>query len=441
MPPSTAPRPQPRSDPDPDLRPEAGSAPASTLVPETGRSDWPRLLLAYWITSLIEGLGVSQIFAFLPAYLQTMGLSKAEALPWVGLFSALIFLVGLPLVPLWGVWADRYSRRAVIARSAVVEAVVFACLALSREPWQLAASLLLVGLQLGNTGIMLAALRDASPRRRIGTILALFGSSSPIGFAAGPIVGGVIVDGLHWGLPAVFAVSAALSVGTALLIGVGTPEIRPPVIPQGGTLELAFGYLRGVITDAPTRRIFAIFFVSFLANQMARPYIPVLVQNVNGEADLASAIGLVVGVAALVGALIAPLGGWLGDRIGYRAVLVTALTGSAVASVALPLAPSVVALALVALVAAAFYAVVAPMIFALLATEVAPDRRSQTLNLVYLPLYAGGIIGPILAGAVVGLAVAVPFFLGAVVYLVGAAGVALMRGWGGSPAQESSPQH
>ena len=73
----------------------------------------------------------------------------------MGLFGALIFVVGMPLVPLWGVWADKYSRKAVVIRSALVEAVVFAAVALSREPWQLALSMLLVGFQLGNTGVML----------------------------------------------------------------------------------------------------------------------------------------------------------------------------------------------------------------------------------------------------------------------------------------------
>ena len=68
----------------------------------------------------------------------------------------------MPLVPLWGVWADKYSRKAVIVRSALVEAVVFAGVALSREPWQLALSMLLIGFQLGNTGVMLAG----DPRRR-----------------------------------------------------------------------------------------------------------------------------------------------------------------------------------------------------------------------------------------------------------------------------------
>ena len=79
---------------------------------------------------MVEGLGVSQIFALLPTYLREMGVAEADRLAFVGLFSALIFVVGMPLVPLWGVWADKYSRKAVIVRSALVEAVVFAGVAL-----------------------------------------------------------------------------------------------------------------------------------------------------------------------------------------------------------------------------------------------------------------------------------------------------------------------
>jgi DHA1 family multidrug resistance protein-like MFS transporter len=344
------------------------------------------LLAIFWLTSMVEGLGVSQIFAFLPTYLREMGVPEPDRLQFVGLFGALIFVVGMPLVPLWGVWADKYSRKAVIIRSALVEAVVLAAIALSREPWQLAGSLLLVGLQLGNTGVMLAAIRDTAPRARIGTAVALFGSSGPIGFAVGPVIGGLIVDTLHWGLPAMFAVSASLTLATAILLALGSREVRPEVIPAGRTLELAFGAIRGVLSDAATRRIFAIFFVAFLANQVVRPYLPVLVAHVNGPAGEASAIGLVIGAPALFGAIVGPIGGWLGDRIGYRPVLVGSLLGTGLASLLMPLAPTVPILALVALAAATLYATVAPMVFALLATELDAAHRSQALNLDYLPL-------------------------------------------------------
>jgi MFS family permease len=414
--------------------------PATAPAPLPARhQDWRVLLAIFWLTSCIEGLGVSQIFAYVPTYLKSMGVPEAERLQFVGLFGALIFIVGMPLVPLWGVWADKYSRKAVIARSAVVEAVVFACIALSREPWQLAASMLLVGFQLGNTGIMLGAIRDTAPRARIGTAIAAFGSSSAIGFSVGPVLGGFIIDGLHWGVPAMFTVSAGLSVGTALLVWLGSREVRPEVIPTGGSIRLAFGALRDVLGDNPTRRIFGIFFIAFLANQLTRPYIPVLVAHVNGPIGEASAIGIVAGGAGLIGALFGPLGGVLGDRIGYRWVLVAALGGSGVAALLMPLATSVPVLALVTLALSGMYAVVAPMVFALLGTEVGPERRSQTLNLVYLPLYLGGIVGPVVASQVVRIDLTAPFVVAAFVFAAGSLAVAIQaRRIGGTVARPSN---
>ena len=222
---------------------------------------------------MIEGAGVSQIFALVPSYLREMGVPEADRLAFVGLFSSLIFVVGMPLVPLWGVWADKYSRKAVIVRSALVEAVVFAGVALSREPWQLALSMLLIGFQLGNTGVMLAGIRDVTPTRRLGTTIAIFGASGPIGFAVGPALAGILIDGLGWSLPAVFWLSAG-AVGRDGVAGRARVARGPARChPAGGrVIDLAFGAVRGVLADPVVRRIFLIFGVSFLATQMTRPY-------------------------------------------------------------------------------------------------------------------------------------------------------------------------
>jgi MFS family permease len=398
-----------------------------TATPEPRPAqDWRTLLVVFWLTSMVEGLGVSQIFALVPTYLREMGVTQDERLAFVGLFSALIFIVGMPLVPLWGVWADKYSRKAVIVRSALVEALVFAGVALSREPWQLALSMLLIGFQLGNTGVMLAGIRDVTPRRRLGTVMGIFGASTAFGFALGPILAGVLIDGFGWSLPAVFWLSAMLSVGTALLVTFGSREVRPAVVPEGRVLTLAFGAVKGVLTDPIVLRIFVIYGVSFLANQMSRPYLPVVVEGVAGTgAGLASAIALVMGTAALVGGLIAPFGGWLGDRIGFRIVLIATLAGGGVVLALMPFAPAVPGLAGLAVVFAAATATVSAMVFGLLATDVPPERRSATLNLVYLPLYAAGIVGPALGAAVVSVGgLAAPFLVGGTVFLVGAVVIA-----------------
>jgi DHA1 family multidrug resistance protein-like MFS transporter len=392
--------------------------------------DWRILVAVFWVTSMVEGLGVSQIFALLPTYLRQMGVPDSERLAFVGIFSALVFVVGMPLVPLWGAWADKYSRKVVIVRSALVEAVVFAAVALAREPWQVALAMLLIGFQLGNTGVMLGGIRDVTPRLRMGTTIAIFGMSGAVGFAVGPALAGILIDGFGWSLPAVFALSSVFSIGTALLVTFGSKEVRPEVVPTGRIVDLAFANLRGVLTDRATRRIFTIFGISYVAIQMSRPYIPVLVEQIAGRGPgLASAIALVAGTAALVGALVSPLGGVIGDRIGFRPVLVAALAGAGVVLFLMPLMPTIGALALVAVVLGASTATVSSMIFGLLATELPAERRSAALNLVYLPLYAAGIIGPA-AGAVVASLSGVQglFIVGGCVFLFGAATIVLRRG-------------
>ena len=94
----------------------------------------------------------------------------------------------------------------------------------------------------------------------------------------------------------------------------------------------------------------------------------------------------------------------------------------------MPFVPSVAALAGLAVVLASATATVSAMVFGMLATDVPADRRSATLNLVYLPLYAAGIVGPALGAAVVGVGgLPAPFVLGSAVLIGGALVIATRR--------------
>jgi MFS family permease len=107
----------------------------------------------------------------------------------------------------------------------------------------------------------------------------------------------------------------------------------------------------------------------------------------------------------------------------------------------MPFAPGVSGLAILAVAFAAATSTVSAMVFGLLATDVPPERRSTTLNLVYLPLYAAGIVGPALGAAVVLLGgVPAPFLLGALVFFAGAVVIAARASRrAGTTAERPSP--
>ena len=387
---------------------------ATTGVPARATQTWIAVLLLFSITSVIEGVGISQVLAFLPLYLRDVGLPAAQVPQWVGVLTALTFVCGLPLVPLWGVWADKYSRKGVIIRSALVNMLVFGLVALSRQPWHVAAAMLLVGFQLGNTGVMLAMIRDVTPPPRLATAITIFSATSPIGFASGPVLGGLMADGLGLPLAVVFATSAGLSLAVAAMLTVALREVRPAVIPTGKVLTLAFGAIRSVFIDPVTRTLFTIFGVSMLAQFMTSPYLPILTERAHGSTvGLASAVGLVVGTAALVGGVVSPVAGVAGDRFGFRPTLMVTLSGYALVLLVMPFAATVTLLAVLNGFGAALRAAVSAMIFALLSTDVPPQQRSTTLNLAIVPLYLSGIVGPAIGAGVVAIGLGAPFVVAA----------------------------
>jgi DHA1 family multidrug resistance protein-like MFS transporter len=138
---------------------------------------------------------------------------------WVGVLNALTFVVGLPLVPLWGVWANRYGGKAVIIRSAYVEALVFAVLGFSHTLPGVVVAMALTGFQLGNTGIMLSSLRRLVPNDQVGYAVSTFSVASPVGMALGPLIGGWLVHATGLTLHDLYFIDALLSVltGTILL--------------------------------------------------------------------------------------------------------------------------------------------------------------------------------------------------------------------------------
>ena len=255
----------------------------------------------------------------------------------------------------------------------------------------------------------------------------------------GPIVGGIIVDGLGLPLQAIYWSSAILTFGIVLLLAFGSREVRPERIPSGSVIRLAFGAVRGVFTDRATVRLFAIFGVALLANQMARPFIPILVVDLEGSGTgAATGIAVVIGGAALIGALLSPFAGAIGDRIGFRWLLGAALAVAAVVMALLPLAPGVGSLASGNAVLAGCQAATSAMIFGLLAVEVPAERRSATLNLVYLPLYLAGIVGPAIGAVVAGAGVGAVFALAAAILATGAlaVGIGLRRSGAARPVTD-----
>jgi len=397
--------------------------PAQEAVAAANRraSGWITLLVLFGIASTVEAFTVSHVFRFMPLYLATVQVPPADVPAWTGYLNAAFFLFGLPLVPFWGVWAERYGRIPIIARSAFVEMVVFAVLWVAQNRWEAAFGLLLVGFQLGNTGVMLTALRSVTPHGRVGLAISLFGVSPSLGFALGPTVGGWLVDHSVLNLHTLFALDAAMSLAAGVLLLAFAREGARPPAPSGSTTSLALAALRMALTGRMTLIVFGVFGLAYFAQQIANPFLPLLViRLISGTAGAAGQIGIVFGASALLGALLSPLAGAAGDRYGFRPLLAGACVLAAASLAELALAPNLVWLTVGAVALGAATATAISMVFALLATAVPVERRATTLNLVLLPIYFSSVAGAVVGAVLVRRGLNTVLFTGAAISLVAA---------------------
>jgi DHA1 family multidrug resistance protein-like MFS transporter len=396
----------------------AGPAAASSARKASG---WITLLVLFGIASSIEAFTVSHVFRFMPLYLATVHVPPAEVPAWTGYLNAAFFLFGLPLVPFWGVWAERYGRIPIIARSAFVEMIVFGVLWLAQSRWQAAFALLLVGFQLGNTGVMLTALRSVTPQGRVGLAISLFGVTPSLGFALGPVTGGWLVDHGVLNLHTLFAADAAMSLAAGVILLLFAREGTRPPAPSGSAVKLAVGAVRLALTGRLTLIVFGVFGLAYFAQQIANPFLPLLVLRLVGSSSgAAGQIGIVFGASALLGALLSPLAGAAGDRYGFRLLLASACVLAAASLAELAAAPNLAWLTVGAVALGAAAATTISMVFALLATTVPEERRATTLNLVLLPIYFSSVAGAIVGALLVRNGLNTVLWTGAAISLIAA---------------------
>src|SRR5439155_11316711 len=177
---------------------------------------WAVIAVLFAATTCVESMSWTQLTAYTPLYLRELHVSADQVPGWIAAMSSVGWILALPLAPFWGVLADRYSRKLIIVRSAVLEAVLFGGWALSTSPSMALLFRSLSGFVLGNTGVMLAMQASTTPKQRLALAVGIVGAGSPAGRALGPILGAALVHLVD--VRGMLLFDAALSVAMAVLL-------------------------------------------------------------------------------------------------------------------------------------------------------------------------------------------------------------------------------
>lgn len=379
----------------------------------THANDWRVLLAVFTLAGVVEAQAFGHLSAFRPLFLQQLGVASGQIPFWTGLLASLSFVIGLPLLPFWGAWADRYSRKLIIVRSAYVEAALFALAAFSPNVWFLAVAQLLVGFVYGDTGVMLAMLADTAPRKRLGLALGLVSASFPIGASIGPLIGGYVAQ--TWGIRPLLFGDAVASVLAGLAMTLIVREERRMGAGQTRVGALLRRALDDILSSRVVVGLFALYFLAMVSLSLYTQFLPILLQRLYlGPADqLPSMIGTTLTAAGVGMAITTPLWGRLGDAIGRWRVLPIIATALTLGIMAEGLAPRLLPLQAAILWIGLFQGGLGATVVALLALRAPEERRASILNFSLMPSQVSWFVGPLVGGGLASVALRLPFFVGA----------------------------
>jgi MFS family permease len=381
------------------------------------RNDWRHTVLLFALTGLVESLAFGHLSAFTPLYLRQLHVLPAEVPHWTGILSALGFILGLPLLPFWGVLSDRYGRKIIIIRSSVFAALIYALSAFAPNVYWLAFARFWGGFVMGNTGVMMAVQADITPRDRLGTAVAVISAGSPVGMAIGPALGGQIVDTL--GVRALLWMDTGLTVAIVLALIAFLRE-EPRELDRTKTARAGASEAIGSILHTPlvSGLFIAIFFLAF-GLSMAMPYAPILVTQLYHGTRPGTTIGIVLTLTGITMALSTPIWGRIGDHRGHLKIMRLC---AALVAVTLAGQASSVEVWQVGFWRAAqglCQGGIGALSMTLLALYSPRERRSSILTLSLLPQQLAWFLGPLTASIVSWFGIRPVFWTGVAAVIMG----------------------
>jgi DHA1 family multidrug resistance protein-like MFS transporter len=277
-------------------------------------------------------MGRSAAFPFFPLFYLELGVRPVEnAALWSGATISVSFFMAALFSPIWGSFADRVGRKAMVLRSTFALTISTVLVAFVTEPWEVFALRAVAGIFSGFSGAATALVATQVPEERLGFALGWLATAQLGGSLIGPLIGGLLADSLHHNYRAVFLLTAAFTLVAALCCALFLHEHIDPAVRTARARERSsiLQQIREVVAHPNLAPMFVVVLLAQVCALGVSPVVPLFVRSMVDERWVATAAGAAVAVTGIADVIASP---WLGkrsDRIGYRRVLLISLAGAA----------------------------------------------------------------------------------------------------------------
>ncbi|MBT9475156.1 MFS transporter [Polaromonas sp.] len=353
-----------------------------------------RMLWLAWLagnmTMWMNDVSASWLMAQLTEGPMMVALVQASA-------SLPLFLLGLPS----GALADMVNRKRLYAFAQFWIALVSAALAVLAAGGWLTANWLLLLCFANGIGLAMrfpvfsAIVPTLVPREQLTSALTLNALAINVSRIAGPLLAGVVMA--SFGMAAIFALNAALSILSCVLILKSGPNSGQPVHQGEGMLATMRGGMRFVRQSPLMRNILLRVFEFFLHSIGLIALLPLLAKGLNADTTTYTLLLASLGAGAVVSAVILPR---VSDSASRDRVVAVGVVLYALATTVAALAPSVWVLApALALSGGVWLCVVNT--FTMSAQLVLPNgMRARGMAIYQMAIMGGSAVGAALWGQV-----------------------------------------
>lgn len=358
---------------------------------------WVVTLTILVASAFLMDMSFTMITPFLPVYLSSeLGAKASDVGMWSGAVFAVTFFVSGLLGPVWGVLADRKSRKLMALRASIGLTISYALCGIVQTPMQLFAARFFQGLCAGLYPALLALLAASIPARKTGLSMGLMQGGMTVGAVVGPFVGGVLAD--YFGMRESFFV-ASIALGLiSLLIGFCIKE-KPRTIKVTSRNWFDWSVLR---QPAIFKMLIAcaVIHASLFS---AQPILPLYIAQLQGSMDnIMMLSGTIFSVCAISIMIASPILGAAGQKFGFLKVLSCSLFFAGLLISAQVLGRTPFEFGVWRFIAGFAIAGLIPLVNSIISTECPPDKKGEVFGFNFLTGHAGMALGPFAAGALSG---------------------------------------
>ena len=360
---------------------------------------WKKNLPVLWISVFLCCASYTSCIPFLPVYIfREMGVAQEIVKFWAGISFAVTFLGCTVMAPYWGALADHVGQRKMAIRAGYGLTLTYFLTGACQDVYQLVGVRILCGLVAGFVPACMSMASSSLPESRMGWGMGLMQTALASGSVMGPLMGGYMAS---W-----FGMRMSFYVGSLALFAATTAVmlvVKDMTILQKGGFSATslLADLKESLRNKELRFIMFMFVMIQTCVMTIQPLITMYVGQLMGSMgdEAIKMSGVIFSLAGITGIVAAPFWGKRGQSYGYVRIFALVTFTAGFINLFQVFIQDVWQFAAIQFVYGLFLAGAVPNINANLTVVTDKTTRGKAFGLSTSANQFGGVVGPLLGGA------------------------------------------